>query len=68
MQGETFVELKFNQLERAMKAFFLYSGPSLTDTPEMRPSTMMQTLCLVRDAIDLHTIRPHEMWTPVSPL
>ena len=40
--------------------------PGLTDTPEMRPSTIMRTLCSVQNAlsIDLHTIRPPEMWTP----
>ena len=40
--------------------------PHLTDTPEMRPFTIMRTLCLVRNAIsiDLHTSRTPEMWTP----
>ena len=36
------------------------------DTPEKRPSTIMGTLCSVRNAIsiDLHTNMPPEMWTP----
>ena len=40
--------------------------PLLADTPEMRPSMIMRTLCSVQNAIpiDLHTIRPPEMWTP----
>ena len=40
--------------------------PRLADTPEMRTSTMMQTLCLVQNAISigLHTSRPPEMQTP----
>ena len=40
--------------------------PRLTDTPEMRPSTIMRTLRSVRNAIsiDLHAIRPPEMRTP----
>ena len=40
--------------------------PRLTDTPEMRSSTIMRTLCSVRNAIsiDLHIIRTPEMRTP----
>ena len=40
--------------------------PRLTDTPEMRPSMIMRTLRLVRNAIsiDLRTIRTPEMRTP----
>ena len=40
--------------------------PRLTDTPEMRPSTIMRTLRSVWNAIpiDLHAIRPPEIWTP----
>ena len=40
--------------------------PRLPDTPEMRTSTIMRTLCLVRNAtsIDLHTIRTPEMRPP----
>ena len=36
------------------------------DTPETRPSTILQTLHLVQNAIsiDLHAVRPPEMWTP----
>ena len=38
----------------------------LSDTPEMRTSTIMRTLHLVRNAIsiDLHIIRTPEMRTP----
>ena len=37
-----------------------------TDTPEMQPSMIMQTLRSVRNtiSIDLHTIGTHEMQTP----
>ena len=36
------------------------------DTPEMRPSVIMRILHSVQNAIsiDLHAIRPPEMWTP----
>ena len=40
--------------------------PHLADTPEKQTSTIMWTLCLVRNAIsiDLHTIRIPKMWPP----
>ena len=40
--------------------------PCLTDSPEMRPSMIMWTLCSVQNAIsiDLHTIGTPEMQTP----
>ena len=54
------------QYHFAVSALWLIVEPRLTDSPEMWPSTIMQTLCLVWIAIsiDLHTIRTPEMQIP----
>ena len=45
---------------------YIQWNTALTDTPEMRPSTIMRTLRSIRNAIsiDFHAIRPPEMQTP----
>ena len=63
---------QINTLTDAYTCFPKYYGymttvnPRLPDTPEMWPSMVMRTICLVQNAIsiDLHTIRTPEMWPP----
>ena len=45
---------------------YIQWNTALTDTPEMRPSTIMRILRSIRNAIsiDFHAIRPPEMQTP----